>query len=249
MIHWIFGFIPLTSPVIGFWSAVGSLAGDLLGAGVSAYTNHREAALNREWQEKMAKNAIQYRVADLKAAGLNPVLAGNMNVTTPAGSQAAGLNANFSNSAKAMMQLQQQEAENTVEKGKKEVEKLDAEIDKIEKETNQTPTLGQDEVNAIARKQGSSEWGRYAEDIVHLGENFMKWLGVLPQPTAQQEAEERIRKEHPDMPDSEVKAQASLVVKEAEEKNPNSAKNVERRDKERHEATKKVIKGGIPVYR
>lgn len=76
------------------WSAIGStlanVAGNLLGTGISAYANHREADLNRDFQERMAKNKYQYAVADIKAAGLNPALAyGNLSASVPSGSQAA----------------------------------------------------------------------------------------------------------------------------------------------------------------
>ena len=72
------------------WSAIASIGSNLLGAGVSAYANHREADLNREFQERMAKNKYQYAVTDLKAAGLNPALAyGNLSASVPSGSQAA----------------------------------------------------------------------------------------------------------------------------------------------------------------
>lgn len=72
------------------WSAIASMGSNLLGAGISAYANHREAELNREFQERMAKNKYQYAVTDLKAAGLNPALAyGNISASVPSGSQAA----------------------------------------------------------------------------------------------------------------------------------------------------------------
>lgn len=72
------------SSVVG---AVGGIAGSLLGNKGSADV----ASDNRHFQEDMSNTAIQRRVADMKQAGINPLLAvsnASSGASTPVGSQA-----------------------------------------------------------------------------------------------------------------------------------------------------------------
>lgn len=109
--------------------------------------NTQAAATQMGFQERMANTARQREVSDLKAAGLNPMMAANANgAAAPAGaalgaSSASGASASGSQPypyvSRAERALSSAAAVATLQRAQAETEKVSAETDKVKAETGQ----------------------------------------------------------------------------------------------------------------
>lgn len=109
---------------MSFWNAIGSAIGGLFGLGSSAVSAGMSFKQNKElqqrqfdYQERMADTAYQRATNDMRAAGLNPIMAGmsQTGASTPSGGIPSGGNVNLgegmSNGIATALQVQKNKAE------------------------------------------------------------------------------------------------------------------------------------------
>ncbi len=115
---------------MSWWEAVGAAVGTSVGQWHANTTNWRIAKKQMAFQERMSNTAVQRRMEDMRLTGINPLLAGQHEASSPAGAQTTMQNALGQGISSAMQAIQL----------KKQLKKTDAEIENIEAATRLTGT-------------------------------------------------------------------------------------------------------------
>lgn len=121
--------------------ATGSLGGSV----ASAWSANQINSDNLAFQREVAQNGVRWKVNDMRAAGLNPLLSTGINATAPAGGSSAmpdfsGISASARDISRMFVEKAAEKADEEVTNLKKQGALLDSQLQRSDAETLRTLT-------------------------------------------------------------------------------------------------------------
>lgn len=195
--------------------AGGSLISDLAVSALNYAGQRNLQEDSQSWQRHVLQNQKQWQVQDLRAAGLNPILATGINPAMP-GSTSSGFSGASNSamreylasqrrketavadeqiataqSAQKLNDAQAKTAKTVQDVNSAQAEKIRAEAEKVRRETTQIPTLTQEEIASIEHRKHSTYFGALVNDIGGL----ISRLGTSEMSRVEKQAEALLRRQ------------------------------------------------------
>ena len=144
-----------------FFSGIGSAIGGLFGykgAKKQNVASAQQAQQQMDFQERMSNTAVQRRMADLKQAGINPILAGSKEASSPAGQQAPVVNRAQAAMNSAMNAATVVQATENIKKTQQEILQIQQNIRRNKLPTTSNP-FGDSYNTYSSARQSAREFG------------------------------------------------------------------------------------------
>jgi hypothetical protein len=174
----------------GWGYAIGSAIG-YLGAERQTARNSEAEIRNREFQREMSNTAVQRRMADLRAAGINPILAGKYDASTPAGGVLGAGDYGSAMAANANAFSTALQTESNINLQTEQQKKLKEEVNKLKADTNLSEVqAGRVYQQLLIGLKEEEYWKQKARnERVNASRNEEKWYQGIEYPWLYKAAE------------------------------------------------------------